>query len=145
MEHVLPTWASSWSSRSIKLIHTRVRLGARISSLHHTEIKELLRLAGANNKKEKYLLVARKATISVIVQKDATANDIFQSFVHALVMAYVPDLESRHLESMSWMDKHYEGFIQKLKISGWKTDRLLSPSVCWRANWAFSPMDEKID
>ncbi|XP_050938075.1 protein root UVB sensitive 3 isoform X2 [Cucumis melo] len=143
MEHVLPAWASSWSLRSIKLIHTRVRLGVRVSSLHHTEIKELLHLAGANNndKKEKYLLVEREGTISVIVQKDATANDIFQSFVHALVMAYVPDQESRHLESMSWMDKHYECFIEKLKISGWKTDRLLSPSVCWRANWGSRKTD----
>lgn len=56
----------------------------------------------------------RKETISVIVQKDATANDIFQSFVHALVMAYVPDQESRYFESMSWMDKHYECFIEKV-------------------------------
>ncbi|XP_022131285.1 protein root UVB sensitive 3 [Momordica charantia] len=144
MEHVLPSWASSWSVRSITMAHTRVKLGARISSLHHTEMKELLRLAGANNNKGKYLLVERKGIISVVAHKDATANDIFQSFVHALVMASVPDQESRHLESISWMDKHYESFIQKLKISGWKTDRLLSPSVCWRANWV-CPMDEKID
>lgn len=105
--------------------------------------KELLRLAGANNNKGwnviiyipkdrfqaifyhsiwsfvvclpgKYLLVERKGIISVVAHKDATANDIFQSFVHALVMASVPDQESRHLESISWMDKHYESFIQKV-------------------------------
>lgn len=145
MEHVLPTWVSSWSLRSIKLIHTRVRLGERISSLSHSEMKELLQLAGANSNKVKYLLMERKAIIRVIVRKDATAHDIFQSFFHALVTAYVPDQASRHLESLSWMDKHYEDFIQKLKLSGWKTDRLLSPSVCWRANWVCSPRDEKID
>lgn len=57
-----------------------------------------------------------KGTISVVVHKDATAYDIFQSFIHALVMAYVPDQKSRHLESMSWMDQNYEGFIQKVKF-----------------------------
>ena len=56
----------------------------------------------------------RKAIICVIVRKDATAHDIFQSFFHALVTAYVPDQASRHLESLSWMDKHYEDFIQKV-------------------------------
>lgn len=127
--------SSLFLSTFIKLIY-----GVRTLFLYR---KELLHLAGATNNKglnalkyfpkdifelyfiffiwsyviclpEKYFLVERKATISVIVHKDATANDIFQSFVHALVMAYVPDQESRHLESMSWMDKHYEGFIQKV-------------------------------
>ncbi|XP_062111452.1 protein root UVB sensitive 3 isoform X8 [Humulus lupulus] len=33
----------------------------------------------------------------------------------------------------------------KLKLSGWKTERLLSPSISWKANWSSGSLDEKLD
>jgi hypothetical protein len=38
MEHVLPTWITSWSSKKVKLLHANVRLGVRVSSLDHQEM-----------------------------------------------------------------------------------------------------------
>nr|XP_043636406.1 protein root UVB sensitive 3 isoform X2 [Erigeron canadensis] len=38
MEHVLPLWISSWNSKNIKSLYTRVRLGVRVSSLNSLEI-----------------------------------------------------------------------------------------------------------
>ncbi|XP_020419932.1 protein root UVB sensitive 3 isoform X2 [Prunus persica] len=38
MEHILPVWASSWSSKKTELIHVRVSLGVRVSSLNHLEL-----------------------------------------------------------------------------------------------------------
>ena len=53
--------------------------------------------------------------ISAILHKDSTSADVLQSFFHALVMANLTDKnKSLHLESQSWMDKHYETFIQKV-------------------------------
>ncbi|XP_077211359.1 root UVB sensitive protein (Protein of unknown function, DUF647) isoform X2 [Tasmannia lanceolata] len=51
MEHILPVWASSWSSGSAKLLHRNVRLGVKVSSLKHPEMMELLRLAGSHYKR----------------------------------------------------------------------------------------------
>lgn len=38
MEHVLPVWTTSWSSKSAKQIHMQVHLGVRVSSLNHSEL-----------------------------------------------------------------------------------------------------------
>ncbi|KAJ0537642.1 putative Root UVB sensitive family [Helianthus annuus] len=38
LEHVLPLWVSSWSSKSTKFLYTRVRLGVRVSSLNSPEM-----------------------------------------------------------------------------------------------------------
>jgi hypothetical protein len=35
-------------------------------------------------------------------------------------------------------------FLQ-LRSSGWKTERLLSHSIIWKANWICGPLDSKID
>lgn len=35
--------------------------------------------------------------------------------------------------------------ILQLRFSGWKTERLLSPSIMWKANWICGPLDAKID
>ncbi|XP_041012993.1 protein root UVB sensitive 3 isoform X2 [Juglans microcarpa x Juglans regia] len=107
MEHVLPVWTTSWSSKSAKQIHMQVHLGVRVSSLNHSELMDLLHSAGSHYKKDKNKCV--------------------------------------HLESQSWMDKHYEVFIQKLWSSGWKTERLLSPSIVWKAKWICEPLDAKMD
>ncbi|KAH9772397.1 protein root UVB sensitive 3 [Citrus sinensis] len=94
----------------------------------------------------KYLLVERKGIIGAIVHKDSSAADVLQSYIHALVVAKMVDgNRSVHSESQSWMDEKYEVFIHKLKSSGWKTERLLSPSLIWRANWITEPLDKKID
>ncbi|KAH9772395.1 protein root UVB sensitive 3 [Citrus sinensis] len=120
MEHVLPMWTTSWISKD-KLLHMRVELA-------------------------KYLLVERKGIIGAIVHKDSSAADVLQSYIHALVVAKMVDgNRSVHSESQSWMDEKYEVFIHKLKSSGWKTERLLSPSLIWRANWITEPLDKKID
>uniref|UniRef100_A0A7N2N552 Protein root UVB sensitive 3 n=1 Tax=Quercus lobata TaxID=97700 RepID=A0A7N2N552_QUELO len=146
MEHVLPIWTTSSSSRSVKSMHMQVRLGARVSSLNHLELMDVLHSAGSHYKKAKYLLVEKKGIVSSILHKDSTSKDVLQSFFHALVMANLTDKnKSVHLESQSWMDKQYEVFIRKLRFSGWKTERLLSPSIMWKANWICGPLDAKID
>ncbi|KAK2429385.1 protein root UVB sensitive [Trifolium repens] len=53
--------------------------------------------------------------------------------------------KSLHSDSQMWMGKQYEVFIQKLKSLGWKTERLLSSPIIWRANWIHEPLAEKID
>ncbi|XVF03196.1 hypothetical protein REPUB_Repub04eG0240800 [Reevesia pubescens] len=95
---------------------------------------------------EKYLLAERKGIISVIMHKDSTAVDILKSYIHALVMANLMDEKrSLHLESQSWMNKQYEIFVQKLKSSAWKTERLLCPSIIWKVHWHSESLDEKTD
>lgn len=146
MEHVLPTWITSWSSKKVKLLHANVRLGVRVSSLDHQEMKEALLSAVSHYLKAKYLLVERKGIIDVIMHKNSTASDVLQSFIHALVMAKLMQKStSVYLESQSWMDKHYEVFLQKLSSLGWKTGRLLSPPVIWKAYWTDVSSDDKID
>ncbi|KAJ6987659.1 protein root UVB sensitive 3 [Populus alba x Populus x berolinensis] len=146
MEHVLPTWITSWSSKKVKLLHANVHLGVRVSSLDHQEMKEALLSAVSHYLKAKYLLVERKGIIDVIMHKNSTASDVLQSFIHALVMAKLMQKStSVYLESQSWMDKHYEVFLQKLSSLGWKTGRLLSPPVIWKAYWTDVSSDDKID
>ncbi|KAJ6902646.1 protein root UVB sensitive 3 isoform X2 [Populus alba x Populus x berolinensis] len=118
MEHVLPTWITSWSSKKVKLLHANVRLGVRVSSLDHQEMKEVLLSTVSHYLKAKYLLVERKGIIDVIMHKNSTASDVLQSFIHALVMAKLMQKStSVYLESQSWMDKHYEVFLQKVSLS----------------------------
>ncbi|KAE8023142.1 hypothetical protein FH972_008882 [Carpinus fangiana] len=146
MEHVLPMWTTSWSSKSAKQMHMQVHFGVRVSSFNHLELMDLLHSAGSHYKKAKYLLVEKKGIVSAILHKDSTAADALQSFFHALVMASLTEKsKSVHLESQSWMDKQYGVFIQKLRSSGWKTERLLSHSIIWKANWVCGPLDSKID
>ncbi|XP_024193128.1 protein root UVB sensitive 3 isoform X2 [Rosa chinensis] len=146
MEHVLPIWASSWSSKNSESMNVDISLGVRVSSLNHLELRELLHSAGFHYKKAKYLLVERKGIVCIVMHKDSAATDVLQSFFHANAMANLMDKHrSLHSESQSWMDKHYEAFIQKLKVSGWKTERLLSPTIIWKANWICGSSDGKID
>lgn len=146
MEHVLPVWTTLRLSKSVKHLHTDVKLGSRVSSLDHLEMANLLNSAGSFYRKAKYLLAERKGIVSVIMHKDSTAADILKSYIHALVMANLRDEKiSLHLESQSWMDKQYEIFIQKLRSSGWKTERLLSASIIWKADWYGESLDDKTD
>ncbi|KAI8539418.1 hypothetical protein RHMOL_Rhmol09G0181700 [Rhododendron molle] len=104
----------------------------------------LMESSGSHYKKAKYLLLERKGTVSIVMHKDSIATDVLQAFLHALVMANLFDEhQSAHSESQSWMDKHYQNLVVKLQSSGWKTERLLSPSIIWRANWVLS--SDKID
>ncbi|WCJ22113.1 hypothetical protein M5689_004215 [Euphorbia peplus] len=145
MEHILPRWITFWCSGTVKLLHTHICLGARISSLDHQEMMELLHSV-RSHKKAKYLLAENKGIVSVIMHKNSTSSDILQSFIHALVMANImEESKSVYLDSQLWMDKHYEVFLQKLSSSGWKTQRLLSQSIVWRANWKCETSDDKAD
>lgn len=63
----------------------------------------------------KYLLMERKGIVCIVIHKDSTATDVLQSFFHANAMANLMDKHRiLHSESQSWMDKHYEAFIQKV-------------------------------
>ncbi|KAM7269881.1 hypothetical protein ACFE04_025378 [Oxalis oulophora] len=94
----------------------------------------------------KFLLVERKGFISVVMHKDCTAADVLRSYIQALVFAnLMNESSSVHSDSETWIDGHYEGFVQKLRLSGWKTERLLSHSIVWRANWTCGSSDEKTD
>lgn len=131
LEHVLPLWMSSWSSKNTKSLYTRVCLGIRVSSLNTLEMKELLSYAGSEYEKGKYLLLENKGIVSIVVHKDSSSGDVMKGFMHALVMANLLDDK----KSQMWMNKHYQDFIFKLQSCGWKTERLLSSSIVWRANW----------
>ncbi|XP_023773241.1 protein root UVB sensitive 3 isoform X3 [Lactuca sativa] len=131
LEHVLPLWMSSWSSKNTKSLYTRVCLGIRVSSLNTLEMKELLSYAGSEYEKGKYLLLENKGIVSIVVHKDSSSGDVIKGFMHALVMANLLDDK----KSQMWMNKHYQDFIFKLQSCGWKTERLLSSSIVWRANW----------
>ncbi|KAH9603289.1 hypothetical protein KSS87_000126 [Heliosperma pusillum] len=108
----------------------------RMDLFHHAE---------SYYKKAKYILLEGKGKISIVMHKDSTSEDVVQSYVHALVMASLMDKNtSLHVESRAWMDKHYEDFLKKLETSGWKTERLLTHSVVWKASWSVGLSDEKI-
>lgn len=63
----------------------------------------------------KYLLMERKGIVYIVIHKDSTATDVLQSFFHANAMTNLMDKHRiLHSESQSWMDKHYEAFIQKV-------------------------------
>ncbi|XP_031388262.1 protein root UVB sensitive 3 isoform X2 [Punica granatum] len=146
MEHILPTFIISSGPKNLQLLHKCIKLGARVSSLNQQEIMGLMRSAKSHQKKGRYLLVERNGNLSIIAHKDATASDILQSYIHALVEGHLAiDHSSAHSDSQSWIDKNYTEFLQKLKSSGWNTERLLSPSVVWRAHWSFQSLDEKVD
>ncbi|MBA0834665.1 hypothetical protein Goarm_006995, partial [Gossypium armourianum] len=115
MEHVLPLWTTLRLSKSAKPLHTNVKLGLRVSTLDHSEIPFIDIVANSSYivTLAKYLLVERKGTVSVVVHKDSTAEDILKSYIHALVMVNLTvEQKSLHLECQSWMDKHYESFVQ---------------------------------
>ncbi|KAL4574329.1 hypothetical protein LXL04_021158 [Taraxacum kok-saghyz] len=145
LEHVLPLWMSSWISKSTKSLYTRVRLGVRVSSLDSLEMKELLSYAGSEYAKGKYILVEKKGIVSIIMHKDSTSVDVMKGFMHALVMLKLLDQNKLtsllHVDTQHWMENHYHDFIFKLQSCGWKTERLLSSSIMWRANWS----DKKIN
>lgn len=62
-----------------------------------------------------YLLHEKEGVIKIIMHKDSTGGDVLQAFMHALVMAHLVDKKSSlHLESQSWMDKHYREFFLKV-------------------------------
>ncbi|KAL3751519.1 hypothetical protein ACJRO7_012365 [Eucalyptus globulus] len=143
LEHILPTRISSWGSKKVKSLHTQIKLGVRVSSLKQQEMMILLRTAESHHCKGKYLIVERNKDISIVMHKNATAADVLQSFIHALVEAYQLKDDSAHSESQTWMDKNYEVFLLKLKSLGWKTERLLTPSIIWRADWIYSSLDKK--
>ncbi|XP_038990019.1 protein root UVB sensitive 3 isoform X2 [Phoenix dactylifera] len=145
-EHVFPVWASWHSSNNAESLYRHVYVAVRASSLKHSDMMELSRSASTHYRRAKYLLLERKGVIHVINHKEATPADILQSYVHALVLTNLVDrTQSLHTESRLWMDEHYPVFIVKLKSAGWATERLLSPSVVWRADWFCSPSDEKIN
>ncbi|XP_074317514.1 protein root UVB sensitive 3-like isoform X2 [Silene latifolia] len=144
-EHVLPLCLSLWSLEKFKSLHRSIHLGVKVSSLDHKEIMEVFHHAESYYMEAKYILLERKGKISIVVHKDSTSADVVQSYVHALVMASLMDKNtSLHFESRSWMDKHYEDFLKKLETSGWKTERLLTHSVVWKASWSVGLSDKKI-
>ncbi|XP_073105533.1 protein root UVB sensitive 3 isoform X2 [Elaeis guineensis] len=145
-EHVFPLWASWHGSSNVESLHRHVYVAVKVSSLKHSDMMELSRSASTHYKRAKYLLLERKGVVHVINHKEATPADILQSYLHALVLAnLMGKTQSLHAESRVWMDGHYPVFIAKLKSAGWATERLLSPSIVWRADWVCSPSDEKIN
>ncbi|KAF3772656.1 root UVB sensitive 3 protein [Nymphaea thermarum] len=92
----------------------------------------------------KYLLLEQNGIICVIIHKDSTADDVLQSYIHALVVAHLLNI-GRHAQAESniWVDKNYSIFMSKLQASGWNTERLLAPAVVYRASWECNPTTEK--
>ncbi|XP_047959944.1 protein root UVB sensitive 3 [Salvia hispanica] len=143
MEHILPRWMSSWMTSRVENLGKRVRLSVRISSLNNDEVVDLSRLASSYYNKGMYILLPRKSFVDVIMHRDSTAADVLQAFMHALVLAKLDDKnQSMHIQSQSWMDKNYQDFLLMLRSSGWRTERLLSPSIAWKANWSIDSSDK---
>ncbi|CAN8305290.1 unnamed protein product [Cochlearia groenlandica] len=147
MESVMPVWATSLKSAKSQLLHKRVHLGVRVSCLPRLEMMQLLNGVGASlYKNANYLLAHRKENVSVILHKDAEAKDVLKSYIHAVVLANLMEKStSFYSEGEAWMDKHYEAFLHKMRSGGWKTERLLSPSITWRANWISHTSSAKIE
>ncbi|KAG6426207.1 hypothetical protein SASPL_110427 [Salvia splendens] len=143
MEHILPLWMSSWMTSRVENLGARVRLSVRISSLNNDEVVDLSRLASSYYNKGMYILLPRKSFVDVIMHRDSTAADILLAFMHALVLAKLDDKnQSMHIQSQLWMDKNYQDFLLMLRSSGWRTERLLSPSIAWKANWSIDSSDK---
>ncbi|CAA6667359.1 unnamed protein product [Spirodela intermedia] len=145
MEHVFPIWASLWSSAP-EFLHKRVRLGIRVSSLSHSDAMELQSLSSSHYRREKYLLLERKGWIRVVMHRRSTPGDVLQSFVHGLVVARLAnESKALHAESCQWMSRYYPVFISKLQSLGWSTERLLSHSIIWRADWVVDSSGDKLE
>ncbi|GLT72621.1 hypothetical protein SLA2020_445390 [Shorea laevis] len=86
MEHVLPMWTTSWSSKSAKQMHMQVHFGVRVSSFNHQELMDLLQSAGSHYKKAKYLLVEKKGIVRAVLHKDSTAADVLHFYSKAKVL-----------------------------------------------------------
>lgn len=146
MEHVFPVWVCSWvSGETAKFFHKHIHLGVKVSSLKHPDLMKLSGSASSHYKKAKYLLLEEKGVVKVIIHKESTPPDILQAFVHALVVASsVGRSNAVHIDSRLWMEESYPVFINKLRLAGWAIERLLSPSIVWRADWDYGLTDEKI-
>ncbi|XP_064948920.1 protein root UVB sensitive 3-like isoform X2 [Musa acuminata AAA Group] len=145
-EHIFPVWTTWQRPGNAKPLHHCIHLGVKASTLSHSDMMELSGTASSHYKKVNYLLMERKGVIRVINHKEATSADILRSFFHALILANLTGkAKSLHTESRLWMEEHYHDFIAKLKSAGWATERLLSGSIVWRALWAQSPSEEKIN
>ncbi|CAL9203602.1 protein root UVB sensitive 3-like [Musa acuminata AAA Group] len=145
-EHIFPVWTTWQRPGNVKPLHHCIHLGVKASTLSHSDMMELSGTASSHYKKVNYLLMERKGVIRVINHKEATSADILRSFFHALILANLTGkAKSLHTESRLWMEEHYHDFIAKLKSAGWATERLLSGSIVWRALWAQSPSEEKIN
>ncbi|CAI9096464.1 OLC1v1032621C1 [Oldenlandia corymbosa var. corymbosa] len=145
LERILPLWLTPWSSK-VNCLHSRVRMDVRISSLNNDDLGELSRLATSHYKKAKYLLLNKRGVISIVMHKGSTAADVLKAFIHSLVMAKLVDGgSSAHSESQQWINTNYDIFLLKLQTSGWRTERLLSPSVTWKANWTLASSNRKVE
>lgn len=143
----MPLWATSLRSTNSKPLHKRVQLGVRVSSLPRLDMLQLLNGVGASSyKNAKYLLAHIKGNVSVILHKDSKPADVLKSYIHAIVLANLMEKStSFYSEGEAWIDKHYDELLHKLRSGGWKTERLLSPSITWRANWISHTSAAKFD
>ncbi|KAJ4750677.1 Protein root UVB sensitive 3 [Rhynchospora pubera] len=145
MEHILPFWASWRRLTNTKLLYERVQLGAKASSLRHSEILELYKSAKSGLKLAQYLLLEKKDNIVIFVHKHAANVDILMAFFHALLLLSLrEEIKHGQTDSHKWIDEHYPIFISKLQSVGWSTERLLSPSIVWRAHWDDASVEEKL-
>ncbi|KAJ3673849.1 hypothetical protein LUZ60_005841 [Juncus effusus] len=139
-EHIIPFWASWRKLTNTKLLYEHIKLGAKASSLKHSDLLELSKSAKSQYKNDKYLLLEKKGEIQILIHKHANSSDLLKAFCHSLVLLNLIN-ENKSLE---WMDDQYSIFLTKLESKGWSTERLLSPSIVWRAHWVYTP-DEKLD
>ncbi|XP_078164578.1 root UVB sensitive protein (Protein of unknown function, DUF647) isoform X3 [Carex rostrata] len=139
MEHILPFWASWRRLTNTKLLYEHVKLGSKASSLRHSEILELSKSARSHYKSAQYLLLEKRDDIVVFVHKHATNLDILMAFFHALLLlGFREKIKYKQTDRHKWMDENYPIFISKLQSCGWSIERLLSPSIVWRAHWDYA-------
>uniref|UniRef100_A0ACD5TV74 Uncharacterized protein n=1 Tax=Avena sativa TaxID=4498 RepID=A0ACD5TV74_AVESA len=142
-EHILPFWSTWRKVLRIKLPHELVHLGAKASTLTHSDMLVIAKTRSYYTNAN-YFLLDKEGSVHIFIHKQAVATDVLKSFIHGLVLARtMQKSKSCHAEAHQWMDEKYSTFISKLKLEGYSTERLLSHSIIWKAHWLYGPSDEK--
>ncbi|XP_047089858.1 protein root UVB sensitive 3-like [Lolium rigidum] len=142
-EHILPFWSTWRKLLRVKLPHELVHLGAKASTLTHSDML-LIAKTKSYYTNANYFLLDKEGSVHIFIHKQAVATDVLKSFIHGLVLArLMQKSRSCHAEAHKWMDEKYNTFISKLKLEGYSTERLLSHSIVWKAHWLYGPLDEK--
>ncbi|XP_047089859.1 protein root UVB sensitive 3-like [Lolium rigidum] len=142
-EHILPFWSTWRKFLRVKLPHELVHLGAKASTLTHSDML-LIAKTRSYYTNANYILLDKEGSVHIFIHKQAVATDVLKSFIHGLVLArLMQKSKSCHAEAHQWMDEKYSTFISKLKLEGYSTEQLLSHSIVWKAHWLYGQSDEK--
>ncbi|WJX57469.1 Protein root UVB sensitive 3, variant 2 [Trifolium repens] len=133
LEHVLPLQFTSWSSKKANSLDTKVRLGTRISSFDEIEIAlfGLFHYTKAKLHSRSSMLHSRSLQI-MFIKENLCIQTAKCGWKNSMKYLF------RSLSELTLC-------LVQLKSLGWKTERLLSSPIIWRANWIHEPLAEKMN